>query len=90
MKKQKIPTPVHKILIEPDPVSKITPGGIILPDTFKRKEHKGTALAVPKTAKSLLKEGDRVLYNKHDAEDLTIEGWTFHVLQLDQVTILPE
>jgi len=65
----------NRILIREDEKKDTTAGGIIIPDTVRADEHKGTVLAVgPKCVD--LKAGMRVYFNKAARYPLVYNGET--------------
>lgn len=83
-----------RIIVRPLEAEEKTKGGIVLPDMAKEKPNEGEVLAVGKgkildngTIKELeLKVGDRVLYGKYSATEITTkEGEELLIMREDDV-----
>ncbi len=86
--------PLHdKVLIERLDTEETTKGGIIIPDTAKEKPQEGKVVAVGTgriledgTKKPLeIKKGDKVLFNKYGAIDITIDGEDYLILREEDI-----
>ena len=86
--------PLHdKVLIERLDTEEKTKGGIIIPDTAKEKPQEGKVVAVGTgriledgTKKPLdIKKGDKVLFNKYGAIDISIGGSDYLILREEDV-----
>ena len=86
--------PLHdKVLIERLDTEEKTKGGIIIPDTAKEKPQEGKVVAVGTgriledgTKKPLdIKKGDKVLFNKYGAIDISIDGSDYLILREEDV-----
>ncbi|OGE23033.1 MAG: co-chaperone GroES [Candidatus Dadabacteria bacterium RIFCSPHIGHO2_12_FULL_53_21] len=86
--------PLHdKVLIEILDTEEKTKGGIIIPDTAKEKPQEGKVVAVGTgriledgTKKPLdVKKGDKVLFNKYGAIDISIEGEDYLILREEDI-----
>ncbi|MGH7851317.1 MAG: co-chaperone GroES [Thermodesulfobacteriota bacterium] len=86
--------PLHdKVLIEILDTEEKTKGGIIIPDTAKEKPQEGKVVAVGTgriledgTKKPLeIKKGDKVLFNKYGAIEISIEGEDYLILREEDI-----
>jgi len=86
--------PLHdKVLIEILDTEEKTKGGIIIPDTAKEKPQEGKVVAVGTgriledgTKRPLeIKKGDKVLFNKYGAIDISIEGEDYLILREEDI-----
>jgi chaperonin GroES len=86
--------PLHdKVLIEVLDTEEKTKGGIIIPDTAKEKPQEGKVVAVGTgriledgTKKPLdVKKGDKVLFNKYGAIEISIEGEDYLILREEDI-----
>lgn len=65
-----------RVLIQPTPAEEVTASGIIIPDSAKEKNLRGTVLAVgpgTKDEEMQLKVGDVVLYGKYAGTEVEID-----------------
>ncbi|NSW85155.1 MAG: co-chaperone GroES [Syntrophobacteraceae bacterium] len=70
-----------------------TAGGIIIPDTAKEKPQQGRVVAVGKgkilengqVTPPIVKEGDRVLFNKYAGTEVKIDGEEHLVMREDDI-----
>ncbi len=70
-----------------------TAGGIILPDSAKKKPTEGKVVAVGEGRtlengernKLAVKAGDRVLFSKYGGNEVTLEGEDYTILDEDQI-----
>jgi chaperonin GroES len=86
--------PLHdKVLVERLDTEEKTKGGIIIPDTAKEKPQEGKVVAVGTgriledgTKKPLeIKKGDKVLFNKYGAIDISIDGEDYLILREEDI-----
>ena len=86
--------PLHdKVLIEILDTEEKTKGGIIIPDTAKEKPQEGKVVAVgtgrileERKKKPLdVKKGDKVLFNKYGAIEISIEGEDYLILREEDI-----
>ncbi len=86
--------PLHdKVLIQRLDTEETTKGGIIIPDTAKEKPQEGKVIAVGTgriledgTKKPLeIKKGEKVLFNKYGAIDISIEGEDYLILREEDI-----
>jgi chaperonin GroES len=84
-----------KILVEQDKKEEVTKGGIIIPDTAKKKPRRGTVVTVgdsTKNAQMDLKKGDRVMFSDDVGTTILIDEPEFSLkgeyILLDQNQVL--
>lgn len=73
-------------------------GGIILPDSAKKKQETAMVIAVgpgskDKDGKTLpmpVKEGDVVLMDKYAGQELELDGEEYHILRADDIIAIVE
>jgi chaperonin GroES len=78
-----------RIVVKPGPEEEVTTGGIVLPDTAKKKPQEGTVVAVGpgKVLESgqrvplEVAVGDVVLYTKYGGTEVTLEGEDYVILE---------
>ena len=73
-----------RVLIEPAPAETTTASGLILPDSAKEKQQKGTVIAVGNGTKDepmTVKVGDTVLYGKFAGTELILEGTYYLIMR---------
>ncbi|SDX40031.1 chaperonin GroES [Lutibacter oricola] len=73
-----------RVLVEPAPAETTTASGLILPDSAKEKQHKGTVIAVGNGTKDepmTVKVGDTVLYGKYAGTELILEGTDYLIMR---------
>ena len=82
--KQKV-EPLHdRVIVKPEPISKVTKGGIIIPDTAKEKPLKGTVIATGKGKPGepmTVKIKDNVLYGKHAGMEIDVDSELFLIMR---------
>ena len=84
MSKINIKPLADRVLIEPIPAETTTASGLILPDSAKEKQQKGTVIAVGNGTKDepmTVKIGDSVLYGKYAGTDLILEGSEYLIMR---------
>ena len=82
-----------KIVVKPSESEEKSAGGILLPDTAKKKPQEGKVVAVGSgrllddgTLKSLsVSVGDTVIYSKYGGTETTLEGVDYVILDEDQI-----
>ena len=77
MSKINIKPLADRVLIEPVEAETTTASGLIIPDSAKEKQQKGTVLAVGNGTKDepmTVKVGDTVLYGKYAGTELKLDG----------------
>ncbi|QKG29554.1 co-chaperone GroES [Campylobacter sp. RM16187] len=73
-----------RVLVERLEDVKTTATGIIIPDNAKEKPLSGKVLAVGSEVECI-KAGDDVVFGKYAGTEITLEGKTYLVLNLDDV-----
>jgi len=82
-----------KVVVKPEKEEEKTSGGIILPDTAKKKPSEGVVVAVGPgkllengtRAPMPVKEGDRVVYAKYGGNEVTVDGTEYVILDVDSI-----
>ena len=82
-----------KVVVEVLEAEDKTAGGIILPDSAKKKPTEGKIIAVGEGRtldsgnrnKLSVKAGDRVLFSKYGGNDVTLDGKDYTILDEDQI-----
>ena len=82
-----------KVVVEVLEAEDKTAGGIILPDSAKKKPTEGKVIATGDGRtldngtrnKLSVKTGDRVLFSKYGGNDVTLDGKDFTILDEDQI-----
>lgn len=81
----------NRIVVEPGPEEETSAGGIVLPDTAKKKPQEGKVVAVGpgrvlengKRVPIPLKVGDTVIYSKYGGTEFKIQGKEYVILDAD-------
>ena len=87
-----------KVVVEPLEGEDKSPGGIILPDTAKKKPQEGVVVAVGpgkvlddgSRGEMAVKKGDKVIYAKYGGTEVTVEGKEFMILDQDSIYAISE
>ena len=87
-----------KVVVKPSEEEEKSIGGILLPDTAKKKPQQGKVVSVGNgrllddgSVKELaVKVGDTVLYAKYGGTEVTIEGQEYMILDEDQIFAIIE
>jgi len=82
-----------RVVVKPAPEEETTSGGIVLPDTAKKKPQEGEVIAVGpgkllengKRAPMSVSKGDTVVYSKYGGTEITIKGKEYVVIEEDQI-----
>ena len=82
-----------KVVVEVMEAEDKTSGGIILPDSAKKKPTEGKVIAVGdgrtldngNRNKLSVKAGDKVLFSKYGGNEVTLDGKDFTILDEDQI-----
>ncbi len=88
MSKLNIQPLADRVVIEPLPAETTTAAGLIIPDSAKEKQQKGTVVAVGKGTKDnpvTLKIGDVVLYGKYSGTEIVLDGTEYLVMRESDV-----
>lgn len=84
MNKINIKPLADRVLVQADEAETTTASGLIIPDSAKEKQQKGTVLAVGNGTKDqpmTVKVGDAVLYGKYAGTELTLEGTEYLIMR---------
>ena len=73
-----------RVLIERVEEAKTTASGIYIPDSAKEKPSQGKVLAVSKEVKEVA-VNDTVVFGKYAGNELTLDGTTYLVIELDDL-----
>lgn len=87
-----------KVVVEPLEEEEKSAGGIILPDTAKKKPQEGKVVAVGpgkilddgSRSAMAVKEGDVVVYAKYGGTEVTIGGKDYVILDQDSIYAIKE
>ena len=87
-----------KVVVRPSEEEEKTPGGIILPDTAKKKPQDGEVIAVGPgrilddgtRAPLPVKTGQKVIYAKYAGSEVTLDGVDYVILDVDSVFAVRE
>ena len=87
-----------KVVVEPLEGEEKSPGGIILPDTAKKKPQEGVVVAVG-PGKVLedgsrgtmgVKKGDKVIFAKYGGTEVSVDGKDLVILDQDSIFAIKE
>lgn len=84
MSKINIKPLADRVLVEPLQAETTTVSGLIIPDSAKEKQQKGTVIAVGKGTKEepmTVKVGDTVLYGKYGGTEIVIEDTEYLIMR---------
>ena len=73
-----------RVLVKPLPAEKMTASGLIIPDSAKEKQQKGTVMAIGTGLKDepmTVKVGDQVLYGKYAGTEINIDGQDYLIMK---------
>ena len=73
-----------RVLVEPLAAEERTASGIIIPDTAKEKQQRGTVIAVGAGTKDVtmeVKPGDVVLYGKYSGTEVTVDEVDYLIMK---------
>lgn len=93
MAKKKLRPLGDKVVVQVLEADDKTAGGIILPDSAKKKPTEGKVIAVGKGRvldsgernELSVKAGDRVLFSKYGGNEVTLDGEDYTILDEDQI-----
>ena len=77
-----------RVLIKPLEAETTTAAGLIIPDSAKEKQQKGTVVAVGAGTKDeamTVKEGDTVLFGKYGGTELELEGTVYLIMRESEI-----
>ena len=84
MSKLNIKPLADRVLVEPLPAETTTASGLIIPDSAKEKQQKGTVLAVGPGTKDnpmTVSVGDTVLFGKYAGTELVFDGTEYLIMR---------
>lgn len=84
MSKINIKPLADRVLVKPLPAEKTTASGLIIPDSAKEKQQKGTVIAIGKGLKDepmTVKVGDTVLFGKYAGTELIVDGIEYLIMR---------
>ncbi len=84
MSKINIKPLADRVLVEPLPAETTTSSGLIIPDSAKEKQQKGTVIAVGKGTKDnpmTVKIGDVILYGKYAGTEIELEDSEYLIMR---------
>jgi chaperonin GroES len=84
MSKINIKPLADRVLVKPLPAEKTTASGLIIPDSAKEKQQKGTVIAIGNGLKDepmTVKIGDIVLFGKYAGTELIVEGTEYLIMR---------
>ena len=73
-----------RVLVERLEEAKTTASGIYIPDSAKEKPSQGKVLAVSKEVEGVA-VNDTVVFGKYSGTELTLDGTTYLVIELDDL-----
>jgi chaperonin GroES len=87
-----------KVVVKPSEEEEKTAGGILLPDSARKKPQEGKVIAIGTgrmlddgTVKALsVKVGDTVIYSKYGGTETTLDGQDYVILDEDQIFAIKE
>lgn len=82
-----------KVVVEPLEGEATSPGGIILPDTAKKKPQEGVVIAIGpgkvlddgSRSEMSVKVGEKVIYSKYGGTEVTVDGKDYIILEQDSI-----
>ena len=82
-----------KVVVEPLEEEDKSPGGIILPDTAKKKPQEGIVVAVGpgkvlengKRSEMSVRKGNTVIFAKYGGTEVTVDGKDYVILDQDSI-----
>lgn len=83
----------EKVVVKPGEEEEKTPGGIVIPDTAKKKPQEGEVVAVGpgrmldsgERLAPQVKVGDTVIYAKYGGTEITLSGEDYVILDEDSI-----
>jgi chaperonin GroES len=73
-----------RVLVKPLPAEKTTASGLIIPDSAKEKQQKGTVIAIGNGLKDepmTVKVGDTVLFGKYAGTELVVDSTEYLIMR---------
>lgn len=82
-----------KVVVEPSEAEDISAGGIVLPDSAKKKPQEGKVIAVGagrvlddgSRGPMAVKAGDTIIYAKYGGTEVTVDGKDYVILDEDSI-----
>ncbi len=84
MSKINIKPLADRVLVKPLPAEKTTASGLIIPDSAKEKQQKGTVIAIGNGLKDepmTVKVGDTVLFGKYAGTELVVDSIEYLIMR---------
>jgi chaperonin GroES len=84
MSKINIKPLADRVLVKPLPAEKTTASGLIIPDSAKEKQQKGTVIAIGNGLKDepmTVKIGDIVLFGKYSGTELVVDSTEYLIMR---------
>lgn len=84
MSKINIKPLADRVLVKPLPAEKTTASGLIIPDSAKEKQQKGTVIAIGNGLKDepmTVKIGDTVLFGKYAGTELVVDNTEYLIMR---------
>ena len=84
MSKINIKPLADRVLVKPLAAEKTTASGLIIPDSAKEKQQKGTVIAIGNGLKDepmTVKVGDTVLFGKYAGTELVVDGTEYMIMR---------
>ncbi len=96
--KVKIKPLANRVLVKRLEAESTLKGGIILPDSAKKKQEVAEVIAVGPGSKDKegkmipmsVKAGDRVLMDKYSGQELEFDGEEYHIVKMDDIIAVVE
>ena len=96
--KTKIKPLANRVLVQRLEAQDCAPGGIILPDSAKKKQETAKVIAVGPGAEDRdgklipmpVKVGDHILMDKYSGQELELDGEEYHILKADDIIAIVE
>ena len=88
MSKINIKPLADRVLVEPLQAETTTASGLIIPDSAKEKQQKGTVIAIGKGTKDepmTVKVGDTVLFGKYGGTEIVIESTEYLIMRESEI-----
>ena len=87
-----------KVVVKTTEEEEKSPGGIILPDTAKKKPQEGVVIAIGPgrvlddggRAPMNVKEGDKVIFAKYGGAEVNVDGEDYIILDQDSIYAIKE
>lgn len=84
MSKINIKPLADRVLVKPLPAEKTTASGLIIPDSAKEKQQKGTVIAIGNGLKDepmTVKVGDTVLFGKYAGTEIVVDSTEYLIMR---------